>query len=226
MGEKVAVIWTGKEQRCGGQTQEAWWVSGDGVKARGGVKKHWLLWLEYPRRECYTDPCLPSSKCELHRLACHRAGRNLMCSLLICQWGAKVWETGEKKFGLDNRTHYQEAWECTVTWNKTWLICCSPSWLTTPWYSGGRQIYSFSDYPSVPEASLLVFRYHPDVPGISHGRQTLHWAVSIQADHLCSSVSRLLLPPPGTMTKTGSMKVKKISESIVYEWTLERMVVL
>lgn len=84
-GEKTAWNWNGKEQRCGGWTQEAWWESGEGVKARGVVKKHWLLWLEYPRGECDTIPYLHCSKCELHRLASHRVGRNLKSSLLICQ---------------------------------------------------------------------------------------------------------------------------------------------
>lgn len=28
------------------------WESGEGVKARGFVKRHWPLWLEYPKGEC------------------------------------------------------------------------------------------------------------------------------------------------------------------------------
>lgn len=89
-GEKMAWDQTEKEQRCGGRAQDDWWESGEGVKARGVVKKHWPLWLDYLRGESYTIPCLHCSKCELQGLARHRAGRNLMSSLFICQLGAKV----------------------------------------------------------------------------------------------------------------------------------------
>lgn len=104
-------------------------------------------------------------------------------------------------------------------------MCCSPCWLTTH--------DALDEDRCVPSPIALLSQRpacwysgtNPDVRGLSHGPQTLHWAVSIQADHLFSSVSQLLLAPPGKMTKAGSAKVKKISESIQCESTLERTIV-
>lgn len=87
-----------------------------------------------------------------------------MSSLSTCQLGAKVWEIGKTKFGFDNRKKWQEGWEPGVTCDSAWHACFSPTWLAVHWYCEWRQICSLSCYPSVLEASLLVFCTIPWCP--------------------------------------------------------------
>lgn len=186
-GGKIAWNQIGKEHRYGGKTQDTWWESGEGVKVMGVVKRHWPLWLEHPRGEYHTIPCLHCSKGELHRLVSHRAGRNLMSSLFICQVGAKVGKTDKIQFGSDKRQNSRRGGSNLEQPVSHVLF---PMLAHHPRCSGWRQMCSFSYCPSVPEASLLVLWYQPWCP------RTITWSTNSPLSSFHPSRSFVLFSIP------------------------------